>query len=98
MSRAGARSTGGWKRTDYRTRQRRHPGRAARLAECGSETSPEHPGMADNRPHTSPRRRPGRTVAGGDHSPARGRHAEDIVYLRLADFTAWFGPVNESEN
>ncbi len=25
------------------------------------------------------------------------RHAEDIVCLRLVDFTAWFGPVAESE-
>jgi len=25
------------------------------------------------------------------------RHSEDIVCLRLADFTAWFGPVDESE-
>ncbi len=26
------------------------------------------------------------------------RHSEDIVVLRLADFTAWFGPVAESED
>jgi len=44
-----------------------------------------------------------RAAVRGDQLPVAiihrhgGRHSEDIVCLRLADFTAWFGPVDESE-
>ncbi len=44
-----------------------------------------------------------RAAVRGDQLPVAiihrhgGRHADDLVVLRLADFTAWFGPVAESE-
>ncbi len=44
-----------------------------------------------------------RAAVRGDQLPVAiihrhgARHSEDIVCLRLADFTAWFGPVAESE-
>lgn len=45
-----------------------------------------------------------RAAVRGDQLPVAiihrhgGRHAEDIVCMRLADFAAWFGPVAETED
>ncbi len=78
----------GGERVPVSERQRGdQPDIAHDVAQYRVQTPAERPTVARGGISTSPRRRTGRSVAGGDHPPARrARHAEDIVCMRLADF------------